>query len=193
MGGAVLELLDELGIERAHMVGSSLGGATALWLALKASARVDRLVLYRVGYRKDPKSYGETEAIAEPERWRRLGLSSWLSRIHEPQGGPDAWQEVIRRVPEAMSLDETDHRHSLEDLAELSHETLLVCGDRDPLVPLEVVLAMARAIPRSALYILPDATHITATNTWRATLFATEVERFLRRGITNTASLRSPS
>ena len=46
---AMLGLLDALGVERAHVLGNSLGGACALRMALEAPARVDRLVLLGPG------------------------------------------------------------------------------------------------------------------------------------------------
>lgn len=46
---AVRGLLDELGLERAHLVGNSYGGAAALRLALDTPDRVDRLVLMGPG------------------------------------------------------------------------------------------------------------------------------------------------
>jgi 4,5:9,10-diseco-3-hydroxy-5,9,17-trioxoandrosta-1(10),2-diene-4-oate hydrolase len=45
----MLAFMDALGIERASIVGNSLGGATALKMALEAPARVDRLVLMGPG------------------------------------------------------------------------------------------------------------------------------------------------
>ena len=44
IGGDVVALLDTLGIARAHVAGVSLGGMTALWLAIHAPERVDRIV-----------------------------------------------------------------------------------------------------------------------------------------------------
>src|SRR4051812_2142573 len=45
LGQDVVELLDHLDLERAHVAGLSLGGMTAMWLAIHAPRRVDRLVL----------------------------------------------------------------------------------------------------------------------------------------------------
>lgn len=184
IGAAILEMLDELGIDQAHIVGSSLGGATALWLALNHGHRIARLVLYRVSYSKSAMQYQETQAIATPERWERLGLGRWLSRLHRAQGGPDAWKSVIPRVAQAMDPETTDHKHELGALASIQNTTLIAVGDRDSLVPLDQALAMHRTIPNSALWIMPGATHITATNTWRRGIFDSEIERFLRRGLT---------
>lgn len=49
LADAISGLLDELGIESAHLVGNSYGGAAALRLALDAPQRVDRLVLMGPG------------------------------------------------------------------------------------------------------------------------------------------------
>ena len=46
---AMLGLLDALGVEKAHVLGNSLGGSCALRLALEAPERADRLVLLGPG------------------------------------------------------------------------------------------------------------------------------------------------
>lgn len=181
MGRAVLEVLDELNLPQAHLVGSSLGGAVALWLTLYAPTRVSKLVLYRVGYRKDTRTHARTRDMADPDYWRELGMHKWLSDIHQAQGGPEAWQEVIGRVAEALEPGLTDHAHPLDILEHIFQPTLLVVGDRDPVAPLEHILEMFGAIPNCGLWVMPYATHITATSTWRAKAFAQEVTRFLQR------------
>lgn len=183
MAEAVLRMLDHCGVKRAHWVGSSMGGATALWATLNQPERVERLVLYRVSYRKNPEQFEETRKIADPERWIKLGLKRWLSRMHEAQGGPEAWRGVIARVAEAMDPKHGDHTHDLSELTRIQQQTLVIVGDRDPLVPLSQALDMVQALPHSALWVMPCATHITATNTWRREAFDAEVSRFLRRGI----------
>ncbi len=181
MGRAVLELLDELLLPKAHLVGSSLGGAVALWLAIHHPERVDKLVLYRVGYRKDAETHAGTRDMADPAYWRGVGMHKWLSDIHQPQGGPDAWEEVIGRVSEALEPTTTDHAHDLEILGGIVQPTLIAVGDRDPVAPLDQILEMFGAIPNCGLWVMPYATHVTATATWRAESFALEVTRFLQR------------
>lgn len=181
MGRAVLELLDELWLPQAHLVGSSLGGAVALWLTLYHPQRVRKLVLYRVGYRKDRKTFSGTRNMANPDYWRDVGMNKWLSDIHKPQGGADAWQDVIGRVSEALDPATTDHAYELELLENIFQPTLLVVGDRDPVAPLEQILEMFGAIPNCGLWVMPYTTHVTATGTWRARGFALEVTKFLQR------------
>lgn len=183
-GRAVLELLDELRIDRAYLVGSSLGGAVALWLALNHLDRFDKLVLYRVNYRKTEAGHRHTRELATPEYWQRAGLARWMAHAHEPQGGPQAWHRVIARVAASMEPGSTDHAHALENLRAIERPTLLIAGDRDPLAPLDDLVAMYRVLPMAGLWLLPYSTHVTAANTWRSDSFALEVDRFLQgRGV----------
>jgi 3-oxoadipate enol-lactonase len=74
LGRDALAVLDAVGARRAHVCGLSLGGLTAMWLAVNARERVDRLVLANTAAR-----------IATVEAWdqrirdvRTLGLAANL-------------------------------------------------------------------------------------------------------------------
>ena len=178
---AVVALLDHLHIQRAHICGSSMGGATALWIARHMPERVSSLCLYRVNYHKNEATHRETYSMARPEYWQKMGLTAYLSKLHLAQGGELAWQQVIARVAEALDPKDSDHDHTLDDLTQINQPVLLVCGDRDPLVPISDLLDMHNHFPHSALWLMPYASHITASNTWRADMFALELRRFLLR------------
>jgi pimeloyl-ACP methyl ester carboxylesterase len=65
MAGDALQVLDEAGVERAHVVGASLGGMIAQELAVAAPGRVDRLVLCST-------TPGGPDAFPLPEQTVRL-------------------------------------------------------------------------------------------------------------------------
>jgi pimeloyl-ACP methyl ester carboxylesterase len=44
-------------------------------------------------------------------------------------------------------------------LARITANTLVVYGDRDPLYPVEMAVEMYRAIPRAALWVVPNGGH----------------------------------
>ena len=80
IGGDVVALLDRLGIDRAHVVGVSLGGMVAMWMAINHPDRVGRIVptataaaLPEAGFaaRAEAVRDGGTQAIADAviERW----------------------------------------------------------------------------------------------------------------------------
>jgi 3-oxoadipate enol-lactonase len=56
LGRDVIELLDALGIERAHFLGLSLGGFVGQWLGIHAPERIDRLILSNTSPRLGPPS-----------------------------------------------------------------------------------------------------------------------------------------
>ena len=64
LGRDVVELLDALGIRRVHMLGLSLGGIVAQWLAIHVPERIDRLVLSNTAAHIGPPEYFD-QAIAE--------------------------------------------------------------------------------------------------------------------------------
>ncbi len=180
-GEAVLWVMEQEGLEKAHLCGSSMGGATALWVAMHHNEKVDRLILYRINYCKTETTFKGTQSMGDPEHWVRLGMDRLMSKMHLGQGDEESWKEVIKRVGDAMNPEISDHGYPLEAFKELETRTLLVCGDRDPLVPMGDLLAMYQTLPNSALWILPEATHITQTNLWRKEIFADEITRFLTR------------
>jgi pimeloyl-ACP methyl ester carboxylesterase len=52
-----------------------------------------------------------------------------------------------------------DMAFTAESLATITARTLVVHGDRDPLYPVEMALELYRAIPRSALWVIPYGDH----------------------------------
>ncbi|MGY0399396.1 MAG: alpha/beta fold hydrolase [Ostreibacterium sp.] len=180
MADAVVNMLTTEGIQIAHILGSSMGGAVALWIALNYPEYVDKLVIYRIGYTKTAATFSQTQDMANPNYWRQYGLHNWLSKLHSPQGDKSSWEEVIANVSRVLEPRTSEHNHQLNDLARIQATTLLIAGDRDPLIPLPTLLSMFEMIPHSAVWVLPNASHITATNTWRSGIFVEEITRFLK-------------
>lgn len=180
-GLAVLSIMAHLDIEQAYFCGSSMGGATTLWIARHYPEKISKMILYRVNYRKNEGTFEQTNLMANPSYWQKVGLEGYLSKLHEAQGNQESWKQVIQRVSEALDPECSDHNHTIADLEKMQMPCLIACGDRDPLVPIADLLAMYAAFPHADLWIMPHASHVTATNTWRASIFAEEVHRFLAR------------
>jgi pimeloyl-ACP methyl ester carboxylesterase len=58
-----------------------------------------------------------------------------------------------------MEHSDDDMNFTPAALSRIVARTLIVYGDRDPLYPVEMALEMYRAIPRSALWVLPNSGH----------------------------------
>ncbi|HWD69600.1 MAG TPA: alpha/beta fold hydrolase [Solirubrobacteraceae bacterium] len=131
-------LMQALGLERAHVLGMSLGGRIALDLALDHPERVRSLILVSTSARLE-------------RRWPigLLGLVSLVFRGRYPQP-----RYAFRRQRDAsVGYDRTG------DLSELRVPTLVVHGRRDHIVPYRLAEDIAAAIPGARLELV-ESGHI---------------------------------
>lgn len=166
-------VLDHREVPRADVLGYSYGGAVAQQLAYKRPMRVRRLVLAAT-------TCGVGAALGSTHAW--AVLSNTL-RYYSPQyfertaastyGGRTGRNPAIRRQ---MML--TRHKHpptsygyamqllgaagwsSRHFLEQIPHETLVICGDDDPLVPIANAHMLATKIPRAKLDIVERGGHL---------------------------------
>ena len=139
-----------------------------------ALGRVDAVVGFSVGATAMLRHY--TRGAALGRAFVAIGASyrgGTAERVAEITGGP--WPEELRNLRHEAA-DDPEHwrtlRHQLavtwaqhlhlepEDLARVACPTLAVCGDRDRIEPLETAAAIARAIPRGELLVVPRAGHL---------------------------------
>lgn len=126
---AVRAQLEQVGTP-AHVCAFSMGGHASLALAAAEPALFASLVLVGVSIREHGgldgwrARFDPDELEAAYPLWARK-----LSRLHEPQGGPDAWREVCLRDAGGLAVDV-----DADALGRLDCPVLLVRGDRDPAV-----------------------------------------------------------
>jgi pimeloyl-ACP methyl ester carboxylesterase len=150
----VLALLDRLGIASVKAIGVSGGGNALLHLATQQPARVQAMVLVSAA------SYYAESAREFMRRYmvENRAEESWRVMRQRHHRGDDQIRELWAQARGfADSYD--DMTFTPPHLATISAQTLIVSGDRDPLVPAALALEMQRAIPRSYLWIVPNAGH----------------------------------
>ncbi|MFQ1064051.1 3-oxoadipate enol-lactonase [Bordetella trematum] len=136
----VVELLDHLGVARAHFCGLSMGGPTGLTLALNHPERIDRLVLCNTAARIG-SAQGWTDRIATVQQTGLANMAygvveRWLTdgfREREP-GLTQVLVDMLRRTPDAgyngncAALRDADLRPRL---GEIRARTLVIAGTHD--------------------------------------------------------------
>jgi pimeloyl-ACP methyl ester carboxylesterase len=146
-------LLDHLGISAFRGLGVSGGGNILLHLATKQPDRVKAMVLVSA------TSYFPAQARTLMRQYPdSLPEQEWevLRRRHP---GGDAQIKALLANTQAFADSYDDMNFTPPYLATIQARTLIVQGDRDPLYPVEISVEMARAIPRSSLWIVPNAGH----------------------------------
>lgn len=176
LGRRVLSVLDELGWERAALVGNSLGGGVSLAAAVQAPQRVAALTLINsVGLRPGLPPLGRLAAIPflpvlsgiAPSLAVQVGLESCRARWGSVTPARCAASRSYLRNPEGRVAFFRALRHlysaDLEQMArhyrEIRCPTLIIHGERDPLIRLRHAEQMADAIPGAELCRVPRCGH----------------------------------
>lgn len=151
----IFALLDHLGIRRVKAMGISSGGMTLIHMATQQPERLEAMVLI-----------GATTYF--PEQARAIARRSHPDRVSAEER--EEWARCSSRG-DAQTREVLLQFHRMKDsyddmnftdpyLSTITARTLIVHGDRDEFFPLDIAVDMYRAIPRSALWIIPNAGHI---------------------------------
>lgn len=173
VAGVVARLLDRLGVGTVDVLGVSWGGALAQEIAYRHGDRVRRLVLCATsaGGMAVPGSPRVLAILATPLRY---WSPSYLTRVASTLYGPDiddepdllARQRMIRfaRSPSArgyaFQVLALRHFASALWLHRLHQPTLVIAGDRDPIVPAVNARIMASRLRDARVEIVPGAGHL---------------------------------
>jgi pimeloyl-ACP methyl ester carboxylesterase len=143
-------LLDALDVERAAVVGLSMGAGLALDLALLRPERVTGLVHIAGGMSGSPVSAytPEQEARAEREGWMDVDFEVWA-----PLGADDTMRELWQSTPEAKGVPEGADPAPRPDAQpeQLACPVLVVVAKHDPPAQVEVGRELARRAPDARL------------------------------------------
>lgn len=169
-----LDLLDALGLEKVHLVGNSFGGALAMALAIRAPERVQRLVLMGSvgvpfpitegldavwGYEA---SFENMRRIMDYFAWSRDLVNDELAKLRYEASIRPGFQESFSAMFPAPRQRWVDAMTSAEaDIRALPHETLIIHGREDKVIPLSNSLTLADWIPNAQLHVFGHCGHWT--------------------------------
>ena len=178
--GLTVALMDELGIDRAVLIGNSAGGAVAVLTALTYPERVQALVLV------DPAIYQGGMQFPGLVRWllstpqaRRVGplfvrsIRDWgldfgRSAWHDPSKITDEIWAGYTKPLQAENWDKGLYEVTLagrslgldKRLDEVRVPVLVITGDDDQIVPTEQSIRLAGELPNAQLVVVPNCGHV---------------------------------
>lgn len=172
LAGDVVHLMDELGIERGHLVGHSTGGVIAQTIAVDHGDRVDKLVLV--------SSWAKADAFFRYVMGNRLAVLRGLGAeayaratpyfLYPPEWISAHWPEIERGF-EALEFQPDDRRIMASridailafdrstELGRIARPCLVLCARNDILAPPHLSKELAGLIPGSRLEVLDRGAH----------------------------------
>jgi len=184
MADDILRVLDDLGVESAHVAGHSMGGMMAQMLAIEHPERVRSLGLLSTIPGQSPRYvlHGERPELAEPPvritreqavafteaaleaappgrydpqvAWHIAATGEAYDRGYFPEGFSRQWA-ALRRAPER-----------LEDLKAVTVPTLVLHGRDDDVLHWASAVDIAEAIPGAELQVHADMGHLIPHELW---------------------------
>lgn len=170
----VLDVMDALTIEKAHLVGNSLGGVISLFLAMEAPERFERIVLMGAGgglTEPTPELAKLANFHKDPSPRAMRNLLSWF--LYDLEGMEDKLDAIVEeryqifdRPEVRRSYEENFVNSHLSDmlvppsaLKRMKQEFLLIHGHQDRFVPLASSLYVMEHLENAELHVFKRCGH----------------------------------
>jgi pimeloyl-ACP methyl ester carboxylesterase len=137
--------VDAFGLATFHLCGYSMGAMTALGFAARAPDRIRTLVVAGIAPDREPRA-SVTRRLMDPARILRDD-PSWAASGRHARSDPGPRGLAVQPLLTAA------------ELRSISAPTLVICGDRDPLVPVGQAWQLARQVRHGRLLVVPDSGH----------------------------------
>jgi pimeloyl-ACP methyl ester carboxylesterase len=174
----IIEVMTAAGVERAHLVGLSMGGFAVLHAGLRHPTRTLSITAAGAGYgaEKQFEEYFRGVSAEVAQNFKRLGARQFAktyaegpSRVQFQDKDPRGWQLFANRLAEHSDIGAANtmrgvqmRRPSLYDLekefSELKVPVLVLVGDEDDHC-IQPGIFLKRTIPACGLAIFPKAGH----------------------------------
>ena len=180
---AIISAMHELGIDRAHICGLSLGGVVAIAMHHADASRCASLILADT-FAVHPEGHAINERSVAAAQNLRAAAEARVDILLAQPADPAVRSEVVETM---ARIDPVAYRIGAEavwlaDQRERAHEirvpTLVLCGSEDKVTPPALSRELTHIIPGARLELIEGAGHI--SNLERAEEFNTLVNAFIR-------------
>lgn len=175
----VLGLMDELGVEKAILVGNSAGGTVSMQVALQHPERVEALILVDAAVYAGGGAPSWSRPILKTPQMNHVGpliarqlqaqgvefiKTAWHDPSKITQDIFDGYQKPLQIANWDKALWQltvaSEESGLVERLAEITMPTLVITGDDDRIVPTEQSLRLADELPNAELKVIAQSGHL---------------------------------
>lgn len=171
----ILQIMNDLKIEKANVLGASFGGFVAQEFALSFPEKIDKLILActSAGGANHVKpdieilrSFTPDQNLTVGERVRKFIRPAFTNEFNAERADE---VEKVCQMREQNSVDDSVYMAQLqvafsfdtsEKLKEIKNETLVLTGDKDSVVPMDNSINLAEKIPNAKLEIIKNGSHM---------------------------------
>lgn len=172
----VAQILSELKIEKATILGTSFGGFVVQDFALRYPEKLNKLILVCTSFGGKNHvlpnnfevltAFGSTENLNSSERIRKFMIPAFTKEF--VQNNFDIVEQTCElreqnEVPESVYLQQLQSATTFDlesEIAQITAETLIITGDNDQVVPMRNSINLAKLIPNSKLEIVKNSGHL---------------------------------
>jgi pimeloyl-ACP methyl ester carboxylesterase len=171
----VLQILDELKIEKANILGASFGGFVALEFALEFSERLSKLILACTSFGGKNHvapdleilmAFASTDGMNTSERIRKFMTPAFTDEFNKNHA--ETVEKVCRLregsiVPEKVysaQLNAATTFNFENRIGEIKNETLILTGNKDKVVPMQNSINLSKKMPNAKLEIIENGSHL---------------------------------
>lgn len=165
----VVALLDRLGISSAHLVGLSLGGMTAMRVAVRNPDRVNRVALLCTGAQLTPSSAWTDRAATVRSAGTAAVVEAVVARWFTPdyladhQDSREYYESMVAATPAegyASCCEAIATMDQRTDLPKITAPTLAIAGADDPATPPPKLAEIADNVAHGRLLVVPHSAHL---------------------------------
>lgn len=175
----VIGLMDELGVEKAILVGNSAGGTVSMQVALQHPERVEALILVDAAVYAGGGAPSWSRPILKTPQMNHVGpliarqlqaqgvefiKTAWHDPSKITQDIFDGYQKPLQIANWDKALWQltvaSEESGLVERLAEVTMPTLVITGDDDRIVPTEQSLRLADELPNAELKVIAQSGHL---------------------------------
>lgn len=171
----ICQILDELGIEKADVLGTSFGGFVAQEFALNHPNRLNKLILVCTSFGGQNHVPPSMEVLMSFASTESLNSSERIRKYIQPAFTDDFWQnnqEMVEKVcrlreenivPEAVYFQQLQSAMTFNkenEVSKIQAETLVITGINDRVVPMQNSVNLSSRIPNSKLEIIKNGSHL---------------------------------
>ncbi|MEO6304527.1 MAG: alpha/beta hydrolase [Bacteroidia bacterium] len=148
--------ISENKLEKPSIIGYSMGGYVALYLALRSPSLLNKIICHATKFNWSNEVVEKETRMLNPEVMLEK-IPAFAKALESKHG--NSWKELVMKTAEMMREINKNNYLGPEALKAIQNKVLLGLGDKDQMVTLEETINVYRTLSNANMYVLPNTKH----------------------------------